>query len=151
MKGSVAVAQQHAYRIATVIGDRQVRFAIAVEISGHNGLRIRSGGEGLRRREGPVAVSQQYAHRIVVIIGHGDIHLAIAVEIARRDGNGPQPRPKIADRRQSHQNSAFESLDHGLTARPGPFFGTLGGNSVHVTSEPGKRHHGIRLDNGWLE
>ena len=83
LEGAVAVAQQHAHRVAAEVGDDQVGPAVAVEVrrpppKWGRGRRCR-----LRGLEGAVAVAQQHAHGVAAGVGDDEVGLAVAGEVRR--------------------------------------------------------------------
>ncbi len=56
MEGPIPIPGQHGNGVESIVGDRQIRFPVAIE-DGHV-RRIVTHGEILRRLEGPIAVTQ---------------------------------------------------------------------------------------------
>jgi len=88
LAGSVAIANQHAHILRSIVSDGQVWLAVAVEITHRHGNRLVSGVVGDRCLEGPVAIAQQYAHRQAAGVGDGQVRLAVPIKIAHDHGLG---------------------------------------------------------------
>ena len=74
----VAVAQQHRHACRSsrhrVVGDGQVEPAVAVEVTRHDGVRVRPDRVGDLGLERAVAVAQQHRHRVAVdFVGDGQV------------------------------------------------------------------------------
>src|SRR6202021_2988489 len=71
---------------ATVVGDGQICFSVAIEVKNRDERRKAPGYEGTRCLEGSIAFAQQHAHAVVRSVGHREVCLAISVEVTFRDG-----------------------------------------------------------------
>ena len=89
-ESSVAVAQQNVDASGKRIRNREVQFAIAIQVRHCYRLRVRTNVVAFARREGSIAVAQQY----VGLIGRAEladryqIQLPVAIKIAKTDGHG---------------------------------------------------------------
>src|SRR5205807_1837865 len=80
-------------RVGRVVGDRQVRGVVAVEVGGHDGDRVGAGGEvaagGEADDAGPRAVVQEDRDVPARVVGDGDIQPVVPVEVTHGQGARP--------------------------------------------------------------
>src|ERR1019366_1794160 len=83
----------------SIVCDRKVQFAVAIEISRYDRVRTISNRDRCWRPKGSIAISEQDDHRVASGIGHREIELAITVKVAGNDrgealpeGNGRTTR-----------------------------------------------------------
>src|SRR5580658_764390 len=87
-EGSIAVSEQNGERVIVLVCDREIEFAVTVEISGNDCPRIgtRRKSRVLSKLEGSVSIAEQDRHRAAGVAispsGGCDVELAVAVEIA---------------------------------------------------------------------
>src|SRR5260370_19003200 len=94
LKTSIAIAQQDAYIVASVVGSDQVKEAIAVEIVGLNAVcagQIRRWWVSLLCLKGAIPIAQQNAHVIVGIVRYCQVKIAVPKEVAGAEEPGRIP------------------------------------------------------------
>ena len=114
--------EKHAHGVGTVIGDGEVRLAVAVEVANRDRQGIPSGERGLvgirRRRSARNCRVEEHAHRIGTGIGDGEVRLAVAVDVANRDGEGNAPSGELGlvgiRRRRGARNRRVGKHAHGV-------------------------------------
>ena len=109
LERSVAIARQHADRVVQVIGDPEIRLAVAVEVAHRHIARSPSGGKTPRRPECAVAIAQQDRHIVVAVVRNGEIDSSIPVEVARADSK--RTTPGRIDRLGEEGSVAFAEHD----------------------------------------
>ena len=82
-KSAIAISQEHAGAVSTVICSDDVEPAIAVHIAHRHSAWVTSRGEGGLSRKGTIAVAQEHAGVGGVIIRRDNIKFAIAIHIAQ--------------------------------------------------------------------
>src|SRR5207302_2656528 len=89
---AVTDAKKDANRIFTLVGDRQVHLAVAVEIARYNRSGSCSSGRaaGLVHRglETSRPVTDQDTEFVCVLVGNGQVRFAIAVEVGHSESLG---------------------------------------------------------------
>src|SRR5260370_39765814 len=138
MKRTVAVAQKNCNLVAHVIGDHNVRLAVAVQITHGDGNRTGIRGKTLRRLKRAVDVSQKNPDGIARRIGDDQIELSVTVKISRGHGRGRIAHTVKTWRAESTVDARADEIvlgavinQHGVTAvRQSNFPSRIGADKV---------------------
>src|SRR6202044_2971303 len=79
---AITVAEQHSQRVGELDRRRQIKDAVAVEVSGHQGGRADWRSRTERRLKSAVPLAEQNDYFVGVIGVHRQVQLPIAVEVA---------------------------------------------------------------------
>jgi hypothetical protein len=82
LKGAIAIAQQHAGVVGTIIRSDNIEYAIAVHIAQGQGVWLSSRAEVCFGTKGAIAIAQKHAGVVGVAICGDDVKYPIAVHIA---------------------------------------------------------------------
>jgi hypothetical protein len=86
LKSTVAIAYEHARRVAAVVRDCDVEIAVVVYVSDGHRTRTAAHRVGDLRLKSTVAVPKEHAHVVVTSVCHDQVKLVVAIEIAHSDG-----------------------------------------------------------------
>jgi len=84
-EGPVAIAKQQRDGAVSIVCDREVQFAVAIEISGYDSGRTISYRDRGGRPKGSIAIAEQNEHRVASGISHREIQLPITIKVGRHD------------------------------------------------------------------
>ena len=89
LKSAVSIAEKNANRIAEVIGNRQIRHAIAVEILRGDIHSIRTRGITDKGLERAIAIAKKNVHTIGTVKtlagAHREVKIAVTIQVFHRD------------------------------------------------------------------
>src|SRR5262249_33578143 len=118
LKGAVPVSLQDAHVV--LVSDREIEFAVAVEVADRKRSRISARRAEQGRTERPVGVAEQYDDGTIVVTvddafavpRNRDVKLAVGVEVGSHHGKLAREVEWVADRGEERgEGAVFQNLD----------------------------------------